>query len=100
MSADDGATWGNRQPVYSAKGIAAAPQVTNCGGKLVVTFQTDEEGLDTSIVMLVGRPGAWSKKMLVSPKKSSWAGILTLDESSVLVMFDNGGCKTRRITLR
>jgi hypothetical protein len=66
----------------------------------VVTFQTDEEGLDTSIVMLVGRPGAWSKKMLVSPKKSSWAGILTLDESSVLVMFDNGGCKTRRITLR
>ena len=101
--ADDGATWGNRQLIYSGKGasVAAAPQVTNCGGKLIVTFQTDEEGQkgSTAVKMLTGAPGAWGESILVAPEKSCWAGIMSLDEANVLVMFDHGGCRSRRATV-
>jgi hypothetical protein len=73
--------------------------VTNCGGKLVVTFQTDEDGREggsTAIKMLVGAPGNWSGNVLVGPEKSSWAGIMALDDANVLVTFDHGGCKSLR----
>lgn len=94
-------TWGNRQLVYRAsRGIAAAPQVTNCGGSLVVSFQTDEDGGGLAIKMLVGGPGRWENKILVGPAHSLWAGVLTLDQSNVLVMFDHGGCKTRKVAVR
>ena len=82
--------------------MAAAPQVTNCGGKLVVTFQTDEDGKEggsTSIKMMVGWPGAWSKNVVVGPEKSSWAGIMALDEANVLVTFDHGGCRSFTATI-
>lgn len=101
---DDGATWGNRQLVYSGAGsrVAAAPQVTNCGGNLVVTFQTDEDGKEdglTAVKMLVGAPGNWASNVLVGPEKSSWAGIMALDEAHVLVTFDHGGCRSLRATV-
>lgn len=101
---DDGATWGNRQLVYSGAGscVAAAPQVTNCGGKLVVTFQTDEEGTEggpTTVKMLVGAPGAWSSNVIVGPERSTWAGIMSLDDANVLVTFDHGGCRAFRATV-
>jgi hypothetical protein len=77
--------------------------VTNCGGKLVVTFQTDEDGQEgglTAVKMLVGAPGAWSDNILVGPAKSCWAGIMSLDQSNVLVTFDHGGCRSFRATVR
>jgi len=95
--------WGNRQSIYhSSNGeVAAAPQVANCGGILVVTFMTDEDG-ELAIKMLVqtGPGPSGDKKMPVGPGKSTWAGVMTLDDCNVLVMFDNGNCKTRKITLR
>jgi hypothetical protein len=43
--------------------------------------------------MLVGpRPGE-------GEEESQWGGIMTLNGTNALVMFDNGGCKTRRISL-
>lgn len=75
--------------------------MTNCGGKLVVTFQTDEESEpgSTAVKMLMGVPGAWGENVLVGPAKSTWAGIMSLDEANVLVMFDHGGCRSTRATV-
>ena len=45
-SADDGATWGNRQIVYAPMGAnhnANAPQVVTVGGILCASFMTDED---------------------------------------------------------
>jgi hypothetical protein len=50
-------------------------------------------------MMLVGSPGNWGKPMRVSPEKGVWAGVLALDDTSVLAMWEDGGCKTRKITL-
>jgi len=98
---DDGKTWGNRQLVYRAKnGVAAAPQIANCRGVLIVTFQTDEDGKGTCMKAVVGRPGQWENKTLLGPCESTWGGIMTLDGSSALVMFDNGGCKCRKVVLK
>jgi hypothetical protein len=41
----------------------------------------------------------WENKMSVSPVENHWGGIMTLDDSNVLVIFDNGGCKTQKVTL-
>lgn len=71
--------------------------MTNCGGKLVVVFQTDEDGTEggpTEVKMITGAPGAWSTDVVVGPVKSCWAGVMTLDEANVLVMFDHGGCRS------
>lgn len=70
--------------------------MVNCGGKLVVTFQTDEEGRSgsTAIKMLMGGPGAWVENVVIGPEHSSWAGLMPLDDANVLVMFDHGGCKS------
>lgn len=92
-------SWGNRQLIYAGNGtcVAAAPQVTNCGGKLVVTFQTDEDGTEggpTTVKMLMGLPGAWGQNVIVGPETSCWAGIMSLNEANVLVMFDHGGCRS------
>lgn len=76
--------------------------MTNCGGKLIVTFQTDEEvskAEHTAVKMFTGLPGAWSENILVGPEHSSWAGIMTLDEANVLIMFDHGGCRSLRATV-
>jgi hypothetical protein len=103
MVLDDGKSWGNRQLVYRAsQGIAAAPQIANCGGVLIVSFQTNEDGNGTCVKIISGSPGHWENKMSVGPVggDSTWAGIIALDNGNALVMFDSGGCKTRRITLQ
>ncbi|KAN0110690.1 glycoside hydrolase family 93 protein [Hyaloscypha variabilis] len=100
-SPDDGKTWGNRQLVYRAgKWTAAAPQVANIGGVLVVTFQTDEDGEGMGLKCMVGKPGNWVLKVKLGAV-GVWSGIMALDERSALVMFDESGtCKARKITLK
>ncbi|KAE9372527.1 glycoside hydrolase family 93 protein [Stipitochalara longipes BDJ] len=100
-SADDGKTWGNRQLVYRAgKWVAAAPQIANIGGVLVVTFQTDEDGEGMGLKCMVGTPGNWGLKAKLGCV-GVWSGIMALDEKNALVMFDeNGTCKARKITLK
>jgi hypothetical protein len=100
--ADDGMTWGNRQLVYEAVGgkNATAPQVVNCGGTMVVTFMTDEDGHAFTVKMTVGSgPGWMGEKLVVGKAQSSWAGLLTLDDSNVLVMMDHEGCKSQIVLL-
>jgi hypothetical protein len=101
MIADDGKTWCNRQLVYRAgKWTAAAPQVANIGGVLVVTFQTDEDGEGMSLKCMVGKPGNWVLKVKLGAV-GVWSGIMALDDRSALVMFDESGtCKARKITLK
>jgi hypothetical protein len=80
--------------------MAAAPQIANCGGALIVTFQTDEDGSEPCMKCMAGSPGNWHGTTLLSPAESRWGGIMTLDDSNALVMFDNGGCKTRKISVQ
>lgn len=102
-SPDDGKTWRNRGLVYHApRGVAAAPQIANCGGVLIVTFQSDEDGSETCMKAVSGRPGEWGNKMTIGPVggNSTWGAIMTIGNESALAMFDNGGCKTRKISVR
>lgn len=103
-SSDDGATWGNRQTVYSpGDGYnAQAPQVTNVGGTLVVSFMYDPDNdLDATIVLMASTDGGdtWADSTTVFPTGSTWAGLLTLsDDTSLLAMTDyNGGSKAQEV---
>ena len=78
--------------------------MANVGGTLIVTFMTNEDGNGTGIKMIVQTgigPGwiNWGNKILVGPVTSSWGGVLTIDNSDVLAMVDNGGCKAQKVTL-
>lgn len=105
-SSDDGTTWGNRQTVYAAPSgyNAQAPQVTNVGGTLVVSFMYDEDNdEDASIVVLTSTDGGstWGDSTTVFPAPSTWAGLLTLSgNTSFLCMADyDGGSKAQEVLL-
>ncbi|EKG19810.1 Neuraminidase [Macrophomina phaseolina MS6] len=104
-SKDDGATWEDRRVVYqpddSAKG-AAAPQVANVGGTLVVSFQTNEDGGDYAGKLVTsGDDGqTWDNKITFMPALGQWAGLLALDDSSFLAMAANDGtAKAQKVVL-
>lgn len=113
-SSDDGKTWENRQTVYapdSPNNSAGAPQIITVGGTLGVSFMTNEDvdlpvpsGSYTSNtaakLITSGDGGAtWGNKMTIGQVQSVWPGLYTLDDSSLLMMFDNGGSKAQKITL-
>ncbi|KAH6666757.1 Sialidase [Halenospora varia] len=102
-SSDDGATWGNRRVVYKstvAGGLQGAPQVTNVGGgKLVASFQTNEDdvpggaagGVPTTKVVVSTDGGAtWGQKTTILAK-CLWSAVIALDNSDALVMCESGG---------
>ena len=110
LSTDDGRTWGNRRHVYTATGAgnnAGSPQVINVGGTLVASFMTDEDtgahrwfdGASTKILTSGDGGQTWGFKMEVGPVQSNWPGLVTLDDSSFLVLFDNAGSKAQKVTL-
>ncbi|KAI5841391.1 Sialidase [Morchella snyderi] len=110
-SADDGATWGGRQTVFVPAGTgnnAGAPQVANVGGSLVVSFMTDEDtgmhqwvgGAAAKIVVAAAGTVSWGGKLTVGGVQSNWPGLVTLDDSHVMVMYDNGGAKSQRVLLQ
>ncbi|KAL1635925.1 hypothetical protein SLS58_010030 [Diplodia intermedia] len=97
----DGATWGDRRVVYESDGFnAQAPQVANVGGTLVVSFQTDEDG-DYVVKVVTSADGTtWADKTTVMAATSEWAGLLTLDDSSFLVMAgSNGVASAQKVVL-
>lgn len=115
-SNDDGITWGNRQRVYTSPMTrnAAAPQVINVGGTLVVSFITDEdagnpdvkevntsaENTSAKIVISEDQGATWGQKITIGEEPSFWPGLVDLDDKNFLMMFDNGGAaKSKRVTL-
>ncbi|EED14645.1 conserved hypothetical protein [Talaromyces stipitatus ATCC 10500] len=103
-SSDDGKTWGNRKTVYAPSGFnAQAPQITNVGGTLVASFQTDEDGGSGEAIKILtsGDGGAtWGNKLTTFPATSNWAGLLTLnDNASFLSLADHSGAKAQKVTL-
>jgi hypothetical protein len=97
-SSDDGATWGNRQLVYTpgaAPLSAGAPQVWNVWGTLVVSFVTNEDRPDsttgyincaTKIITSIDGGKSWGNKLTVFGDQSNWAGMSLLDPTHFLVM--------------
>lgn len=113
-SNDDGASWGNRATVYSPDSpntSAGAPQVVNVGGALGVSFMTNEDSqnavpsssytANTAAKFVTSPDGGntWGNKVTVGQVQSVWPGLLTLDNSNLLMMFDDGGAKAQKITL-
>ncbi|QKX63957.1 uncharacterized protein TRUGW13939_11129 [Talaromyces rugulosus] len=106
-SSDDGQTWGNRQPVYAPKGFnAQAPQVTNVGGTLLCSFQTDEDlsapdlSTEAGKIVISGDGGAtWGNKLTFSPAVSNWGGLLAIDDTSFFALTDHSGAKVQKVIL-
>ena len=113
-STDDGKTWGNRQTVYtpdSPNTSAGAPQIVTVGGALGVSFMTNEDAnlpapsgsytTNTAAKFITsGDSGAtWANKITVGQVQSVWPGLYSIDDSSLLMMFDNGGAKSQKIVL-
>jgi len=102
---EDGATWENRRiivdPTCSAAAgktcHAGAPQIANVGGRLVVSFMTDEDGpygswpsgASAKMIVSVDKARSWSAPTTVAPSGSMWPGLLALDDDSFLYMYQN-----------
>ena len=113
-SEDDGKTWGGRKTIYtpsSPNTSAGAPQIVTVGSTLGVSFMTNEDSQlsapssgytsNTAAKFITSGDGGntWGNKMTVGQVQSAWPGLYTLDETSLLMMFDNGGAKAQKITL-
>lgn len=97
-SPDDGATWGNRQRVFTPEGpatkAAGAPQVWNVWGTLVVSFMTDEDresdsgyaNCATKIMTSTDGGKTWGNKFTVFEDQANWPGMALLDPNHLLVM--------------
>ena len=111
ISPDDGLTWSNQQRVYTAPPDrnAGAPQIVNVGGTLVVNFITDKNSTTSDAdytrrtsakVMLSCDHGfTWGGKLTIGEAISVWPGLVQLDESNLLMMFDREGVVAQRLTL-
>lgn len=114
-STDDGKTWKNRKTIYtptSPNTSAGAPQIATIGTTLVVSFQTNEEtsltapapnyvgNTTTKLITSTNGGASWGNKITVGKAVSVWPGLYALDASNLLVLFDNGGVKSQKVTLR
>lgn len=56
---------------------------------------------DTAARIITSGDGGktWGNKKMVGQVQSVWPGLYTLDESNILMMFDEGGAKAQKITL-
>lgn len=111
ISPDDGITWSNQQRVYTTPPDrnAGAPQIVNVGGTLVLSFIIDENST-TSDADYTRRTSAkmtlscdhgftWGGKLTIGEAISVWPGLVQLDESNLLMMFDREGVVAQRLTL-
>lgn len=107
-STDGGITWGNRTRVYTPRGShnnAGAPQIINVGGRLYVSFMTDEDshgytwprGAAAKLVVSHDNGYTWGGKIKVRDIHSNWPGLLALDSRSFLYMYDNCGVVAQKL---
>lgn len=98
-SEDDGATWGDRSLVYAPADKsknAGAPQIIRVGSKLVASFGNNEAGGDWptgALEIMVSSDGgkSWADKMTVHDSPALWSGMVTLDDTSFLALYESGG---------
>ncbi|KAF3032905.1 hypothetical protein E8E12_001979 [Didymella heteroderae] len=95
---DDGMTWSSgRRVVYQPQGHnAGAPQIIRVGEKLVASFGTDEDGGvwpgGAIKVMVSSDQGVtWADKTTVHEASAYWAGLVALDDTSFLVLYEFSG---------
>ncbi|KAH8696244.1 Sialidase [Talaromyces proteolyticus] len=98
-SDDDGKIWNKpRGKVYASnegKITEAAPQVVLVGKTLVASFSTKEDNFDSEhfdVKVVTSKDGGktWGEKTTVH-KECHWAGEVTVDDNSLLVLCDNKG---------
>ncbi|KAF2634370.1 neuraminidase [Massarina eburnea CBS 473.64] len=93
---DDGNTWGStRYPVYTPSTQAGAPQIIRVGTKLVASFGTNESGGDWpegAMAVMVSNDGGltWADKTIVHANPAMWAGMIALDDTSFLALYETG----------
>lgn len=112
VSYDDGLTWHNRHEIYVPyrKGRnAGAPQIAAFGdGSLAVVFMTDDDAQEVkwirnaAIKVCFGTAPhhgriSWSPPSVVAPASSFWPGIMALDHSRALVVYEHEGPRGRTI---
>ncbi|KAL1966252.1 hypothetical protein VTN77DRAFT_4605 [Rasamsonia byssochlamydoides] len=110
-SSDGGKTWGHRARVYTPTGIhnnAGAPQIANVGGKLYVSFMTDEDsklnrwphGAAAKLIVSKDNGKTWGGKTTIRDVHSYWPGLVGLDSHSLLYMYDHNGVVAQRVLCR
>ena len=97
-SENDGASWSSaRTVVYRPEGHnAGAPQIIRVGNKLVASFGTDEDGGvwpggAIKVMVSADQGKTWADKTTVHEASAYWAGLVALDDTSVLVLFEFKG---------
>lgn len=111
-SSDDGATWGNRQQIYTPKANsnAGAPQIATVGDTLVVSFMTDEDttvphtwplGAASKMIVSHDKGTSWvtENAITVFAQPSYWPGLLVLNDTSLLYMAESGAAKSQLVEL-
>lgn len=110
ISYDDGASWGKRQGLYVPPHgrNAGSPQIASfADGSLAAVFMTDL-GLPTqqwpttaAVRVSFAKPPnngrlEWSAPQLVSPSISSWPGVMTFDDHTLMTSYEHGGAPQGR----
>jgi photosystem II stability/assembly factor-like uncharacterized protein len=100
LSHNDGRSWGERGRLYTAanKREAIAPQITNVGGTLVVSFMTDESvatagpnGAQMKVVTSTDGGHTWNRGVVTGEVASHWPGLFTRDSTHFLALYSKDG---------
>jgi hypothetical protein len=67
------------------------------GETLVISFMTDEEKLEgmwhrnayIKMIISADKGLTWNNKLLIAEKPAAWAGLLALNETDFLVLYDH-----------
>lgn len=74
---------------------------------LAVVFMTDEDtglhqwvnGSDVKMVVSADGGRTWGGKVTVGGVQSNWPGVVAVGDGEVLVLYESGGSKARRVTI-
>ncbi|KAJ4350074.1 uncharacterized protein N0V89_008695 [Didymosphaeria variabile] len=97
-STDDGKTWEpTRYTVSSNPGWnAGAPQIIRVGSTLVGSFGTNEKGgewPESAMALKISKDGGetWTDETVVHELPAMWAGLIGLDDTTFLALYETGG---------